>query len=275
MTYPASKATIGNTFTIKVNNQDLVKAEDVNVLYTEVAAIEADMLGNSLETVGGASLTDSLNKPRLVSTNSTFTLGTTAFEGGLRARLINMDAGLYEAYTNRIAGNGNGAVILSTISDYGITIRGAAYTSTLTNARIDATDKKKVVFTTTTTNATSKFAVGQLVAVSGLSGDKAAFNTSAPVAISAVGTVTVGGVVMATFTISYPLTVNSDTLVADTDITLTGATALVQHAADLQRWALANGSSTPTIVAKVTSDGTFAAKSIWGGNAAGTDDASS
>lgn len=275
MTYPASKATIGNTFTIKVNNQDLVKAEDVNVLYTEVAAIEADMLGNSLETVGGASLTDSLNKPRLVSTNSTFTTGTTAFEGGLRARLINMDAGLYEAYTNRIAGNGNGAAILSSISDYGVTIRGAAYTAGLTNAKIDSTDKKKVVFTTSLASSASKFAIGQLVTISGLSGDNAAFNTVAPTAISAVGTVTVSGVVKATFTISYPLTVNSSTLVANTDITLTGANALVQHAVDLQRWTLANSGSTPTIVAKVTSDGTFAAKSIWGGNAAGTNDANS
>lgn len=264
--YPASKFSRTN----RVDNTDLVVAADVNVVYAELSAIETDLLG------AGAGVVDGLNKPQLVSTNSTFTQGTTVFTGGLRARLTNIEAGLYTAYNDRIGGNGNGFIHLTSISDLGLTIRGAAYSAVITIAKISASNKKSVTFTTSTPDVSNKLAVGQLVNIlgAGLTGDNAVFKTkdNEPLAISAIGSTTVGGVSVTTFTVLYKFEILVPA--AGADITLTSVNALVSQTANLQEWSTYDG-STETVVASVSADGSFAAKSIWGGDAAGTTDPTS
>ncbi|CAB4128634.1 hypothetical protein UFOVP223_110 [uncultured Caudovirales phage] len=112
MTYPSDKLSYGP----KVNNQDKVVAEDVNILYTEVRAIE-DQLGDSgvaTSNVWGANTF-------VTSTNNWLA------SGGLRARLQNIENGLYAANLQRVTTLGGGTITSAT-GTVGLTVQGAANT---------------------------------------------------------------------------------------------------------------------------------------------------
>jgi hypothetical protein len=115
MTYPTDKLSYGP----KVNNQDKVVAEDVNILYTEVRAIEDQLGDNGVATsnVWGA---------------NTFTTATNNWltSGGLRARLQNIENGLYAANLQRVTNLGGG-VITSSAGTVGLTVQGASSTDIL------------------------------------------------------------------------------------------------------------------------------------------------
>jgi hypothetical protein len=107
------------TFTFKVNNVDKVVADDVNVLYTEVTEIERHL------GVGGAAYGSGSWG------SGTFSTSTTNWydNGGLKARLQNIEAGVLPAYNaiGTIVSNLGGSTInTSGAGVVGLTIKAAS-----------------------------------------------------------------------------------------------------------------------------------------------------
>lgn len=106
--YPLSIA----SFTPRVNLQDLVRAEDVNVVYDEIVAIETQL------GAGG------------VATSPTW--GSAAFStsvtnhGSLRLRLNNIEAGVYTGVLERVSTVGGSTILPSSASTRGLIIRAAS-----------------------------------------------------------------------------------------------------------------------------------------------------
>jgi hypothetical protein len=259
--YPATK----KVFTPKVNLQDVVDANDVNLAYTEIAQIEGDLLGSSLDTNGSSSYSQPLSKSRLVSgtfiSTGNYANGTEAWPGGLRARLLNIEAGLYAAYTNRLEANGNGQISLTNITNKGITIRGTGIRGTVTNATVSA---GLITFTVTGLTTSATFAEDQVVKITGVNSTG---NTSGTVdkGFNVTGAITelVGSAPYTGFKVAIPASYPSTW----TDTYTSGGAAVVYQTANLQEWSKWDG-STETAVAKVSATGAFSAKSIYGGNAA-------
>jgi len=89
---------------------DLVVAADVNTIYDEVTAIEQDL------GAGGVSTS--------TTWGSTATLDTTTTTwNNLHDRLNNIEAGLYQAYTNRVTVAGGSTIVPSSSSTVGLTVR--------------------------------------------------------------------------------------------------------------------------------------------------------
>ena len=107
------------SFTFKVNNVDKVVADDVNVLYTEVTEIERH-LGEGGAAYGSGAW----------GSGSFSTAITNWYDnGGLKARLQNIEAGLLPAYNaiGTIVSNLGGSTInISAASVVGVTVKGAA-----------------------------------------------------------------------------------------------------------------------------------------------------
>jgi len=259
--YPVNR----KIFTPKVNLQDVVDAVDVNSAYTEIFQIESDLLGTvSVDTNGTTAYSELLSKSRLTSGN-TFRYGSTVpagnvWAGGLRARLLNIEAGLYTAYTDRLSGNGDGQISLTNIGTKGISIRGTGIKGTITAASVIS---GVVTFTVTGLTSSATFSAGQTVTITGVrstsnsSGlDKRAFNFTGTIA-SMVGSSPHTG-----FTVNIPSTYPSTW----TDAYSSSGTAVVYQTANLQEWLRYNGTSS-TVVAAVTATGSFHAKSIYGGDA--------
>ena len=107
-TYPAG--TVG--FTDKVNLTDIVNADDVNVLYHEVAAIAADLgTGTGLRTSPAWG-------------NGTFSSSTTTWSG-LTTRLQNIENGVYEAYRNFTDKRGGSTITPSNSNVTGLVVNAA------------------------------------------------------------------------------------------------------------------------------------------------------
>ena len=107
------------SFTFKVNNVDKVVADDVNALYTEVTEIEKHL------GVGGAAYgTGSWGS------GGFSTLITNWYDnGGLRARLQNIEAGVlpaYNAVATIVSNLGGSTVNISSASTVGLTIKAAS-----------------------------------------------------------------------------------------------------------------------------------------------------
>ena len=106
--YPLSIA----PFTPRVNLQDLVRAEDVNVVYDEIVAIETQL------GVGG------------VATSPTWGSGTFSTvvtnHGSLRARLENIEAGVYSGVLQRVSTLGGSTITPSSASTKGLIIKAAS-----------------------------------------------------------------------------------------------------------------------------------------------------
>lgn len=146
MAYPNS----ASTFTRVHNYLDLVLETQINPIYTDLEAIESDLIGNSVSA--------NLKAPNIVS--GSFIQGTAPFAGGLVARLNNMDAGLYETYNNRVYANGLGAIntLPANIATTPLAIRGAGSSATLTNV---TTTGSLITYT-----GANNFVAGQLVTIS-------------------------------------------------------------------------------------------------------------
>jgi hypothetical protein len=86
----ASYPTSIKSFTYRVDNQDKVIAADVNVSYDEITAIELQ-----LGAGGVASRTTAFGSANFDSTTIDWTNS-----GGLRARIENLENGVYFASTN-------------------------------------------------------------------------------------------------------------------------------------------------------------------------------
>jgi hypothetical protein len=257
--YPGNR----KIFTPKVNLQDVVDAVDVNSAYTEIFQIESDLLGTvSVDTNGTTAYSELLSKSRLTSGN-TFRFDSTVpstWAGGLRARLLNIEAGLYTAYTDRLSGNGNGQISLTNIGTKGLSIRGTGIKGTVTAASVSS---GVVTFTVTGLTSSATFSAGQTVTITGVrstsntSGlDKRAFNFTGTIA-SMVGSSPHTG-----YTINIPNTYPSTW----TDAYTSAGTAVVYQTANLQEWLRYNGTDS-TVVAAVTATGSFHAKTIYGGDA--------
>lgn len=257
--YPGTK----KVFTAKQNLQDIVDAVDINSAYSEVFQIESDLLGSSVDTDGSTAYSLGLNKSRLTS-GQTFRYGNdvpSVWAGGLRARLLNLEAGLYTAYTDRVGSTGGTQVGLTNISTKGLIIRGTGIRGTVTAATVSG-GVATITVSGLTTSAT--FSVGQTVAITGVksTGNTAGlpnsgFNFTGTIA-SLVGTAPYTG-----FTINIPSTYPSTW----TDTYTSDGVAVVYQTANLQEWAKYDGSSS-TAVASISATGALSAKSIYGGNAA-------
>ena len=86
---PASYPSSVKNFTYRVDNQDKVIASDVNVSYDEIVAIE-NQLG-----VGGVASNNGWGTSNLDTTTTDWTNN-----GGLRARLQNIENGVYGLNTS-------------------------------------------------------------------------------------------------------------------------------------------------------------------------------
>lgn len=94
------------------NRQDLVVAEDVNTLYDEVEGIEKH-LGQ-----GGVTTSDAWNGATALVKNTTW--------ASLKARLQNIENGLFFAHDQRVKTTGGSTVTPSTNSTTGVVVAGAA-----------------------------------------------------------------------------------------------------------------------------------------------------
>lgn len=106
--YPLSIA----SFVPRVNLQDLVRAEDVNVVYDEIVAIETQLGAGGVATSptwGAASFSTAVTN-----------------HGSLRVRLDNIEAGVYAGAIQRVSTLGGSTVIPSSASTKGVIIRAAS-----------------------------------------------------------------------------------------------------------------------------------------------------
>lgn len=255
--YPSTK----KVFVPKENLKDIVDAGDVNAAYSEIYQIEGDLLGTSVDTNGSSTYSDGLNKSRLIA-GQTFRTGNDAgvWAGGLRARLLNIEAGLYTAFTDRLAGNGNGTVLLTDITSKGITIRGTGIKGTVTAATVS---NGIVTVTVSGLAAGATFANGQTVVISGVRSSGNATGLSDK-GFNFSGTITglIGSAPYTGFTVAIPSSYPSTW----TDTYTSDGVAVVYQTANLQEWAKYDG-TTSTAVAKVSATGALSAKSLYGGNA--------
>jgi hypothetical protein len=119
------------SFTFKVNNVDKVVADDVNVIYTEVTEIEKHL------GVGGAAYGTGSWGSGGFSTSITNWYDN----GGLKARLQNIEAGVLPAYNaiSTIVSNLGGSTInISGTAVVGLKIKSAA--GTVTGNLLNITD---------------------------------------------------------------------------------------------------------------------------------------
>jgi hypothetical protein len=168
------------SFTFKRNNIDKVVADDVNVLYTEVTAIEQQLGGVGS---GGIGVT--------TSTWGTGTFSTSVanwfVNDGLAARLKNIEAGLYATL---VTGSASAAKLTTPISVNGTTgvdWSSSSYTFTAAAGTLTGTTLNSTV------TASSLTSVGTLtnLVVTGSSG------TSAPIKLSSgtnIGTLAAGAI---------------------------------------------------------------------------------
>jgi hypothetical protein len=242
MAYPTTGKA---SFNRVANYVDVVLDTHVNPIYDAVEGITDDLIGSGSGT--------GLKVSNIVS-GGTFVYGTIQSWNGLKARLNNMDAGLFEAYTNRVPSQGSGAIstLLSNIANVPLIVRGAGTTATIPTGAVTVSSGSVTV----TTSAAHNFVTGQQVIVAGLTPD--GYN--------------------GTYTITDTPTTSSFKYVNATtgDITVAG-TAVMQQSTNLQEWKKYDG-TTATVVASVSGTGniTTTAKfvgtvaTIDGGNASST-----
>lgn len=108
MTYPTAIA----NFTRKVNRQSLVIAEDVNLAYDEIEAVERQ-LGD-----GGVLVSDAWSGSTALNKATTWL--------SLKARLQNIENGLLIAHDRRVATVGGSTITPSTAATTGLVVAGAS-----------------------------------------------------------------------------------------------------------------------------------------------------
>lgn len=99
-------------FTQKQDLLDVVRANDINQVYDEVAAIASDL---------GAGTGTGLRYS--ATWGATSTLATTTSWTGLQARIQNIENGLYGAYTYRVDNRGGSVIQSSTTTTVGLRIQ--------------------------------------------------------------------------------------------------------------------------------------------------------
>ena len=237
MAYPSSgKATFARVH----NYVDVVLDTHVNPIYDAVEGITDDLIGTG-NTVG-------VKVSNLVP-GGTFDYGTIkSWDGGLKARLNNVDVGLYESYTNRVTSQGLGAIstTLANIASPSLIVRGAGanavvptQTPTISSGSV-----------TLTTSAAHNFVTNQKVTITGVL--PSGYN----------GTYTITDV---------PTTTSFKFVNATTgDITQAGTAKMLQTT-NLQEWKTYDG-STATVASRVSGDGVFVGPVAYidGGNASST-----
>ena len=137
-------------FTQKVDLLDVVRADDINQVYNEVAAIASDLgagTGTGLRYSG--------------TWGATGTLATTTAWSGLQARLQNIENGVYSAYTHRVDSRGGSVLQSSTTTTVGLVIRLlASQTADVLRVR-NAADNATILSISTAGNITT---TGDIVA---------------------------------------------------------------------------------------------------------------
>lgn len=117
-------------FTQKTDLIDIVRAGDINQVYDEVAAIASDL--GSGEGTG-------LRFSGSWGTTTTLDTSTTAWTGGLHARLQNIENGLFGAYTYSVNTRGGSVIQSSTTTTVGLAVRlRASQTADVLRVRDDA-----------------------------------------------------------------------------------------------------------------------------------------
>jgi hypothetical protein len=140
-------------FTQKVDLADVVRADDINQVYNEVAAIASDLgagTGTGLRYSG--------------TWGSTSTLATTTAWTGLQARLQNIENGVYSAYTYRVDSRGGSVLQSSTTTTVGLVIRlRASQTADVLRVRNDADNATILSISTAgTVTTTGNLVAGQI-----------------------------------------------------------------------------------------------------------------
>lgn len=233
MAYP----TTGKALFNRVQNYvDVVLDTHVNPIYEAVEGVTEDLIGSGSGT--------GLRVSNLVPGGS-FVQGTIqSWEGGLKARLNNMDAGLYEAFTNRVASQGAGAILttLANITSASLIVRGAGANAVIPTGTVTASSGS----VTFTTSAVHNFVNGQQVTI--------------------VGVVPTG--YRGTYTITAVPTTSSFRITNATTGSITAAgTAVMRQSTNLQEWKVYDGTTTTT-VASIDSTGHLSF--IDGGTASST-----
>lgn len=109
MTYPNAI----KIFDRKVDLQDLVVAQDVNQVYSEVEAIETQLGSGGVITSG------------TWGSSGSFITNTTSWSG-LNSRLQNIENGLYTSFTFRVKTDGGSTITPSATSVVGLNIKATA-----------------------------------------------------------------------------------------------------------------------------------------------------
>jgi hypothetical protein len=237
MAYPTSGKA---TFTRVQNYVDVVLDTHVNPIYDAVEGITDDLIGTG-NTTG-------VKVSNLVA-GGTFDYGAIkSWDGGLKARLNNMDVGLYEAYTNRVTSQGLGAIstTLANIASPSLIVRGAGVTATVPTQTPTISSGS----VTLTTSAAHNFVNGQKVTIAGL----------VPSGYNGTYTIT-----------ELPSTTSFKYTNATTGAVTTAGTAKMLQITNLQEWKTYDG-ATATVVASVSSAGNFVGtvSAIDGGSASST-----
>ena len=148
------------SFTDRVDERDTVVALDVNSLYYEVAAIATD-LGAGTTSMGSS--TPGLKYSAAWGIGS-FDSTITTWNGGLQARIQNIENGLYKTYYGSLditGKDGFNTIKSLNAKNVGLTIlQGTVTSATVTYGASDGT--------TISYNASNTFTVGQKVTVTGL-----------------------------------------------------------------------------------------------------------
>jgi hypothetical protein len=233
MAYPITGAA---SFNRVANFVDVVLDTHVNPIYDAVEGVTSDLIGNG----SGAGLKVS----NLVS-GGTFVFGTTqSWDGGLKARLNNMDVGLYEAFTNRVTSQGSGTIstTLANIANVPLIVRGAGANAVIPTGTVTASSGS----VTFTTSAVHNFVNGQQVVIAGV----------VPTGYRGTYTIT-----------AIPTTTSFRIVNATTGSITTAGTATMRQTTNLQEWKTYDG-TTATTVASIDASGHLSF--IDGGNAAST-----
>jgi hypothetical protein len=143
MAYPTTGKA---TFNRVQNYVDFVLDTHINPIYDAVEGITDDLIG----TGNGTGL-----KVSSIVSGGSFVYGATqSWDGGLKARLNNMDAGLYDAYVNRVDSRG-GVIQSSATTTVGLKIKLLASQTANAFELKDTTDTTTILSIGTTGNVTT------------------------------------------------------------------------------------------------------------------------
>ena len=138
-------------FTQKTDLLDVVRADDINQVYNEVAAIASDL---------GAGTGTGLRYSGTWGATSTLDSSKTAWTG-LQERLQNIENGVYSSYTYKVDTRGGSVLQSSTTTTVGLVFRlRASQTADVLRVRNDA-DNATILSISTSGNVTT---TGNLVA---------------------------------------------------------------------------------------------------------------